>query len=75
MTHNEQPLSDTEIEDDYWDIYNSPFFTDFDPSIPGNPIGFSIPRPHRPPMDPKYTRELIAYLKENIALNEPVQAI
>lgn len=75
MTNNGQQSIDREVEGDLWDLSNSPFFTDFDPSIPVNPIGFSIPRPHRPPMDPAYTRELIAHLKKLMVLNEPVQAI
>lgn len=71
MDINEQPS----IEDDHWDLSSSPFLTDIDTSIPANPIGLSIPRPHRPMMDPAYTREIIAYLKEHASLNEPIQVI
>mgnify|MGYP003289541737 CR=1 FL=1 len=72
MSINEEPLIDTEIEDDFWDIHDSPFFADFDSNIPGNPIGFSIPRPHGPIIDPIYTREIIAHLKKLIELSEPI---
>lgn len=75
MTNNEQQSIDQEIEDDYWNLSSSPFFADIDPNIPANPIGFTIPRPHRPPMDSKYAKELIAHLKKQTALNEPVQTV
>lgn len=75
MNIDEQTSIDTEIEDDYWDLRNNPFFADIDPNTPANPIGFSIPRPHRPPMDPKHIQEKTVYLKKLAALNEPVQTI
>lgn len=75
MSINEEPSIERKVADDLWDLSSSPFFTDIDPSTPVNMIGFSIPRPHRPPMDPAYTREIIAHLKKMMELNEPVQAI
>ena len=75
MNIDEQPSIDTEIENDYRDLYNNPFFADIEPNTPANPIGFSIPRPHRPPMDPKDIREMTMHLKKPAALNEPVQTI
>ena len=75
MNINEQPSIAPEISGDYWDMSNSPFFTDIDPSMPANPIGFTIQRPHRPPMDPKITRNTIEHLKKLIALSEQEQAI
>ena len=75
MSYNEQPLSDLEIEDNYGDLSGSPFFTDIDLSTPVNPICFAIQRPHRPPMDPRYAKETVAYLKKLISLSKPVQAI
>lgn len=75
MSINEQPSIDQEIEDDYWDVSNSPFFADIDPSMPVTPIGFTIPRPHRPLMDPEVTRNTIAHLKKRMELSKPVQAI
>ena len=75
MANNEQPSIDMEIEDDNCDLRSSPFFADFDPSTSANPIGFSIPRPHRLPMDPEIIRNTIERLKKIMELNEPVQAI
>ena len=74
-TDSTQPSIDIESYEPEWDLSKSPFFADIDPSTPANPIGYSIPRPHRPPMDPKYARETIEYLKKLTVLNEPVQAI
>lgn len=71
MATNAQPSIDLEIDD----ASNSPFFTDIGSSTPVNAVGFSIPRPHSPIMDPEYAREMIAYLKELAAQSEPVQAI
>ena len=74
MADNTQPSIDIE-SDDYWDLSSSPFFADIDPSTSASPIGFSIPRPHRPPMDLKYTRKMLEYLKKQIALEESIQTI
>lgn len=72
MTDNGQALSAIEIEDDFEDTRDSPFFADIDLSTPVNTIGFSIPRPPCPSMDPMYAREIVEHLKKHIALNEPV---
>lgn len=71
MANNEQPSIDLKIED----ASNSPFFTDIGSSTPVNAVGFSIPRPRSPIMDPEYAREMIAYLKKLTTLSEPVEAI
>lgn len=75
MTHNEQSLNDTENGDESWDIHNSPFFTDFDPDVPTNPIGFSIPRPHRPITRTEFTRDMTDYLKKLTEISEPAQTV
>ena len=71
MTDNEQLSNNPEIEYDYRDLSKSPFFADFDPNIPVNTIALSIPRPHRPPIRPEFTRDMIEYLKKLTVISEP----
>ena len=60
------------LEDDLYNnlteesIKISPFLADLDPDTPPNPIGFMIPRPHRPPMDPEMHKLTIEKLKKYI---------
>ncbi len=75
MTNNEQQAGAQEFEYDYRDLSKSPFFADFDPNIPVNPIALSIPRPHRPIPRPEFTRDMIDYLKKLTEVSEPEQPI
>ena len=63
---NDIAMTIDEIDFNDCDLNDSPFFKDFDPNDPVNPIGFNISRPHRPPRSPEATRELLEYLKQSI---------
>lgn len=75
VTSSEIANNSQVLEDDIYNriteesIRDSPFLADLDPNTPLSPIGFMIPRPHRPPMDPEMHKLTIEKL--NKSLNNP----